>query len=221
MIGLLKTLSELMRGRPLVCGQVYLRPPTRGDWREWAALREESRAHLEPWEPSWGRDALTRKAFVRRLRVYGVASQADRGYAFFVFERRGDALVGGASLNQVRRGIGQSATLGYWIGAPFVRRGFMTDALSGLLPFAFDRLALHRLGAAVLEGNVASRRLLEKVGFTREGLARKYLRIDGEWRDHALYGMLCTDERPFAVAQPSPPARRRRARRFSRQPVAP
>ena len=60
-----------------------------------------------------GGDALTRKAFVRRLRVYGVASQADRGYAFFVFERRGDALVGGASLNQVRRGIGQSATLGY------------------------------------------------------------------------------------------------------------
>ena len=221
MIGLLRTLSELMRGRPLVCGQVYLRPPTRGDWREWAALREESRAHLEPWEPSWGGDALTRKAFVRRLRVYGVASQADRGYAFFVFERRGDALVGGASLNQVRRGIGQSATLGYWIGAPFVRRGFMTDALSGLLPFAFDRLALHRLGAAVLEGNVASRRLLEKVGFTHEGLARKYLRIDGEWRDHALYGMLCTDERPFAVAQPPLPARRCRARRFSRQPVAP
>ena len=120
----------------------------------------------------------------------------------------------------MRRGVGQSANLGYWTGAPFARRGFMTDALSGLLPFAFDRLALHRLGAAVLEGNVASNRLLEKVGFTREGLARKYLRIDGEWRDHVLYGMLCTDERPFAVA-PTPAPRRRRARRFSRQPVAP
>ncbi len=222
MIGLLKTLSELMRGKPLVCGRIYLRPPQRGDWKDWAALRAESRAWLEPWEPSWSRDALSRRAFARRLRACAVNSQTDRGYAFFILERRGDALVGGVSLDDVRRGSGQAASLGYWIGERHARRGYMTDALSALLPFAFDGLELHRLSAAVLERNVASRRVLEKVGFVREGIARKYLRIDGEWQDHVIYGMLSTDERP-PLAEPVRHTPKRRIRRLARpveQPLA-
>ena len=221
MIALLRTLSELMRGKPLVRGQVFLRPPARSDWRAWAALRAASRAHLEPWEPPWSGDELSRKAFTRRLRAWALRSQTDRGYAFFVFERRGGALVGGVSLDNVRRGNGQRAELGYWVGAPHARRGYMTDALSALLPFAFDSLGLHRLGAAVLEDNAASQRLLEKIGFAREGVARNYLRIGGEWRDHVIYGMLSTDERPQAAAAPARRVSRRRARRFSRQTVAP
>ena len=214
MIGLFKTFSELMRGKPLVCGQVYLRPPARGDWTAWVALRAASRAYLEPWEPSWSGDALTRKAFMRRLRVHAINSQTDKGYAFLIFSRRSDDLVGGVSLNHVRRGIGQTASVGYWIGERYARHGYMTDALAGLLPFAFDSLGLHRIDAAVLERNAASRRVLEKVGFTREGVARQYLRIDGEWQDHVIYGMLSTDARPApveAVAQPP-----RRERRFAR-----
>ena len=220
MIALLRTLSELMRGKPLVCGQVYLRPPARADWREWAALREASREWLEPWEPSWGRESLSRKAFGRLLRAHAVNSQTDRGYAFFIFERAGDALVGGVSLSHVRRGMGQSASLGYWIGEPHAQRGYMTDALCALLPFAFDGLGLNRLNAAVLENNLASRRLLEKLGFVYEGVARQYLRIDGDWRDHAIYAMVGADERPAAAdaAEAARAFRRRRERRARRFP---
>ena len=215
MIPLFRGLSEPRRGKPLVCDQVYLRPPARGDWNEWAVLRSESRGHLEPWEPAWGRDALSRKAFMRRLRVHAVQSLTDRGYVFFIFERRGDALVGGVSLNHVRRGIGQTASLGYWIGEPHARRGYMTDALCALLPFAFEGLGLHRLSAAVLERNAASQRVLEKVGFVREGVARKYLRIADEWQDHAIYAMLSTDERPAAAMAAA--ADRKTSRRVRRR----
>lgn len=202
MIGLLKSLSELMRGRPIEAGRVYLRPPARGDWRVWAALRAESRAFLEPWEPTWPRDALTRKAYMRRLRAYGMNSQADAGYSFFIFRREDDCLVGGASLSHVRRGISQTASLGYWTGAPFANRGYMTEALAGLLPFSFDRMCLHRISASCMPDNLASRAVLEKLGFREEGYARKYLRINGVWRDHVLYAMLDVDPRPALARVP-------------------
>ena len=193
MIALLKTLSELMRGRPIDAGRVFLRPPARGDWRSWAALRAESRAFLEPWEPAWSRDALTRKAFMRRLRAYGMNSQADAGYSFFVFRRDDDALLGGVSLSHVRRGISQTASIGYWIGAPFVRKGYMTAAVRALIPFCFNAMRLHRIEAACIPANTASIRLLEKTGFTREGYARGYLCINGIWQDHLLYGRVRED----------------------------
>ena len=101
------------------------------------------------------------------------------------------------------------------IGERFAGRGLMTDALAGALPFAFEGLRLHRVSAAVLKHNTASRRVLEKVGFTEEGMARQYLRINGKWQDHVLYGMLSTDARPMTVETAAPHARRRRPRRFA------
>jgi ribosomal-protein-alanine N-acetyltransferase len=207
MIGLLKSLSDLRRGRPLVSGRIYLRPPARKDWKQWAALRAQSRAFLERWEPLWSGDTLTRKAFLRRLRAYAMNSQADASYSFFIFRAADDVLLGGVSLNHVRRGISQTCSIGYWIGEPYARQGYMTEAVSGLLPFAFDHLRLHRVGAACLPNNEASRGLLEKLGFTEEGYARKYLRINGEWHDHVLYAILSTDPRPQvapALARPEP-----------------
>jgi ribosomal-protein-alanine N-acetyltransferase len=207
MIGLLKSLSDLMRGRPLVSGRVYLRPPARGDWKQWAALRAQSRAFIEPWEPVWSSDTLTRKAFLRRLRAYAMNTQADASYSFFIFRAADNVLLGGVSINHVRRGISQTCSIGYWIGEPYARHGYMTEAVSGLLEFAFDHLRLHRIGAACLPNNEASRALLEKLGFTEEGYARKYLRINGEWHDHVLYAIISTDPRPAvapAAARPEP-----------------
>ena len=95
----------------------------------------------------------------------------------------------------MRRGVAQAGSLGYWMGEPHARRGFMTAAVNALIPFAFGALRLHRLEAACIPSNVASVRLLEKTGFTREGFAREYLCINGVWQDHLLYALLKGDVR--------------------------
>jgi ribosomal-protein-alanine N-acetyltransferase len=104
--------------------------------------------------------------------------------------------VGGVTLNNVRRGVIQAGSLGYWIGAPFARRGFMTAALAALIPYAHGALRLKRIEAACLPHNAASMRLLQKLGFAREGYARQYLCIAGEWQDHVLFARLAGDPLP-------------------------
>lgn len=171
-----------IRGRSLV-----LRPPAICDYAHWAELRALSRAHLTPWEPSWSQDELSRLMFRRRLRAYARDMRDDLGYAFFVVDKNSDELVGGVTLSNVRRGSSQSASLGYWVGAPFVGRGRMQEAVRTLLPFAFGALRLHRVEAATMPHNAPSIRVLEACGFEREGLARAYLKISGRWEDHVLY----------------------------------
>jgi ribosomal-protein-alanine N-acetyltransferase len=172
---------------------VYLRAPQMSDYSEWTTLREASRAFLTPWEPTWPSDDLSRSAFRRRLRRYAEDQRADTSYAFFLFRKADDALVGGLTLANIRRGVAQAGSLGYWIGEPFARRGLMTGALDGLMPFAFGSLRLHRLEAACIPSNAASIKLLEKMGFAREGYAREYLCINGVWQDHLLFARLNGD----------------------------
>jgi ribosomal-protein-alanine N-acetyltransferase len=172
---------------------VYLRAPQMSDYSEWTTLREASRAFLTPWEPTWPSDDLSRSAFRRRLRRYAEDQRADTSYAFFLFRKADDALVGGLTLANIRRGVAQAGSLGYWIGEPFARRGLMAGALQGLVPFAFESLRLHRLEAACIPSNAASIRLLEKMGFAREGYAREYLCINGLWQDHLLFARLNGD----------------------------
>lgn len=182
---------------PVIEGKgVFLRVPQMGDWSEWARLRTESRTFLEPWEPVWPSDDLTRSAFRRRMRRYNNELRNDLGYPFFVFRTPDRALVGGITLNNVRRGVAQAVSLGYWIGAPFARQGHMASALAALVPFVHETLRLRRIEAACLPHNAASIRLLEKVGFQQEGRARKYLCIAGEWQDHLLYARLGGDAAP-------------------------
>jgi ribosomal-protein-alanine N-acetyltransferase len=175
--------------------QVILRHPTMGDYSDWAELRALSRAHLIPWEPQWARDELARSAFRRRVRQYQRELKEDLGYAFLVFRQADAALVGGLSISNVRRGVAQAASVGYWIGAPHVGRGYMTDAVKAVLPYAFVTLGLHRLEAACLPHNAASTRVLLKTGFKREGMARRYLKINGVWQDHDLFAQLQDDAR--------------------------
>ena len=174
---------------------IHLRPPHMGDYAAWAELRALSRDHLTPWEPQWTRDELSRDAFRRRVRHYQRELREDLGYAFFLFRDLDDRLLGGITLSNVRRGVTQAAAVGYWIGKPFAGRGLMTKAVSGVVRFAFDELKLHRLEAACMPSNAASIRVLEKNGFQREGLARRYLKINGVWQDHLLYATLADDPR--------------------------
>ena len=179
-----------LRGLRLERNRVYLRFPVQRDWRNWAALRAESRDFLAPWEPTWAYDALTRGAFRRRLKMYKTEMRQGVTYSFLIFRRVDDVLLGGITLSNLRRGVAQSATLGYWIGAPYGNQGYMTDSLAAILEFAFSRIGLHRVEAACLPANEASRRLLLRSGFREEGYAREYLRISGRWQDHQLFAIL-------------------------------
>ncbi len=173
--------------------ELSLRVPQSADYAPWAELRARSRNFLSPWEPSWTSDELTRSAYRRRLRQYQKELREETGYAFFAFRNSDHALLGGLSLTNVRRGVTQAVTLGYWMGAPHAGHGYMTQAVSLLVPFVFEHLWLHRLEAACLPGNFASMRVLEKNGFLSEGLARRYLKINGQWQDHRLYGLVVED----------------------------
>jgi [ribosomal protein S5]-alanine N-acetyltransferase len=176
---------------PAIAGDgVTLRTPQMADYGEWAALREASRDFLTPWEPTWPADDLTRSAFRRRIRRYSEDIRTDQGYAFLIFRKPDGVLVGGLTLANIRRGVAQAGSLGYWMGLPHVRQGYMTAAVRSVIPFALETLRLHRLEAACIPTNVGSIRLLEKTGFTREGYAREYLCINSIWQDHLLYARL-------------------------------
>lgn len=184
--------------RPLIRTQnLALRAPVATDYAAWAVLRMESREFLTPWEPVWNEDDLTRTSF--RLRVKRAAREiaTDEAYSLFIFDTRSETLLGGLTLGLVRRGVAQACTLGYWMGERHAGKGYMTEAVRGALRFAFQDLALHRVEAACLPNNEPSKRLLERVGFQSEGMARAYLRINGSWADHLLYAALSSDRLPM------------------------
>jgi ribosomal-protein-alanine N-acetyltransferase len=171
-------------------GLVRLRPHKPSDFAEWSVLRESSRAFLQPWEPTWPSDDLSRSAYRRRLTAYAQDLERGLAYPFLVFRRADARMVGGITLSNVRRGVAQMGSIGYWVGEPFTRRGYTLAAVRAVTEFCFGQLGLHRVEAACIPTNAASRGVLLKAGFEQEGLARAYLRIDGAWRDHLLFGMV-------------------------------
>ena len=175
--------------------RMTLRPPIHGDYGQWASLRAESREFLTPWEPTWAVDHLSRKNFTNR--VYWSARSIAQGSAvpLFLIRREDDVLVGAITLDNIRRGPAQTATTGYWTGAPFARQGYMREALTAVTHHAFHELGLSRLEAGCLPENTPSRRLLESCGYKYEGVAQSYLQISGRWRNHVLYANLRADRR--------------------------
>ncbi len=179
----------------LVTDRMILRPPSHAEFRPWTALRQSSARFLKPWEPTWSPDHLTRKAFTNR--VYWAQRSIAGGTAvpLFLFRREDDVLLGAITLDNIRRGPAQSGTLGYWIGEPFARRGYMREAIEAVVHHGFTDLDLSRIEAACLPENTASRGVLEKCGFKYEGVAQSYLQINGRWRNHVLYANLRSDRR--------------------------
>lgn len=174
--------------------KLYLRAPEISDYEAWATLRAVSREHLQPWEPTWAEDSLSRDGFRRRLAWFERLRRQEHGEAYFIYLRRNDMLLGGITLSNIRRGASQCGELGYWTGKPHAGQGYMTEALAIMVQHCFGTLKLHRLEAACLPENAPSRQLLSKAGFRSEGLLREYLKIDGAWRDHQLYARLATDQ---------------------------
>jgi len=189
--GFTQEASVHLRGYGLV-----LRPPSPSDYLAWAELRDASRGHLTPWEPKWSRDELSRWAFRRRLRYYQRDQREDLGYAFFIFSSETGELMGGVTLSNVRRGVTQAVALGYWLGERFTGQGNMRHAVRLAVRYAFEDLRLHRVEAACLPSNASSVKVLRSNGFQEEGLARRYLKINGAWSDHLLFALLAEDPRP-------------------------
>ncbi len=175
--------------------RMTLRLPAHADWMSWATLRRESAAFLTPWEPVWSPDHLSRRAFTNR--VYWARSAEAQGTALplLLIRRYDGALLGALTLDNIRRGPAQAGTLGYWIGQPFARQGYMREAILATVHHAFGRMDLSRIEAACLPENAPSRGVLEKCGFKYEGVAQAYLQINGRWRNHVLYSCLRSDRR--------------------------
>ena len=186
-------IQSLLSKKKLTGERVFLRPPKRRDALKWQKLRMSSKSFLVPWEPSWDASSCTRRAYLRYFKNSNYLANMDRAYSFLIFKIDDKTLLGGINIGNVRRGVSQSASLGYWIGEKHSRNGYMKEALKLLMPSLFIDLRLNRIEAATLEENVASKNLLKKIGFKKEGVLRKYLKINGAWRDHILYGLLEND----------------------------
>src|SRR6185437_4309984 len=184
--------------------RVLLRGPKPRDYPAWRNLRRDSREFLRPFEPRWSEADLTRRVFMARLQRGRREAAQGTDYNFFVFlaDERREMLVGGLTLSNIRRRAAQHVNLGYWMGHAYAGQGLMTEAVGLVLPFVFNTLGLHRIHAAFLPDNAASRRVLEKSGFREEGYAETYLQIDGRWADHVLFGL--TRERHDQAARRPP-----------------
>lgn len=179
----------------LMTDRLLLRRPEMSDYEAWAQLRGRSATFLKPFEPSWTSDELSRSAYRLRMRRQEADINSGRGLPWFLFDRHGPgALLGGLTLSNIRRGVAQTATLGYWMGEPHAGQGYMREAVTAVCDCAYGEHGLHRVEAATVIENIRSQRLLARCGFEQEGVARGYLKICGEWRDHLLFARLVHDK---------------------------
>ncbi|MEM9738341.1 MAG: GNAT family protein [Pseudomonadota bacterium] len=184
------------RETALTTQRLLIRAPERADYSDWAIGRRISRLHLERWEPRWPGDALSREDWNRRLKAWRTGWRNDRAYVYLIFDRLNQALLGGISVTNVRRGPAQSASVGYWLLADATGSGIMVESLNRISRWGFETLGLARLEAGTLPENAKSRNVLERCGFIEEGFAKRYLEINGARRDHVLYARLRDDPAP-------------------------
>lgn len=175
--------------------RLVLRLPEHHDFRAWAELRAASASFLTPWEPTWSRDHLARGNFAGRVAWAQRVAGQGTGLPLFLIRREDQRLLGAITLDNIRRGPAQTGTIGYWIGQPHARQGYMREAIQALVHHCFTEMDLSRIEAATLPENAASRALLERCGFKYEGVAQSYLQINGRWRNHVLYANLRPDRR--------------------------
>ncbi len=173
----------------LASERLVLRPPHSSDCEDWIALRRRSRDHLTPFEPAWPAKALTSEFFINRIANQARDWKQGQSCSFFIFQQPRNILIGSVNLNNIVRGAGQYATLGYWLGEEFQGQGYMHEALRQTMIYGFTAQNLHRINAATLPHNGRSMKLLRRLGFEEEGFAKSYLQINGEWQDHILFGI--------------------------------
>ncbi|MBB3227228.1 ribosomal-protein-alanine N-acetyltransferase [Luteibacter sp. Sphag1AF] len=148
--------------------------------------RMENRAHLEPWEPLRQASHYTLEGCRQVIEAGIEAARSDRGYPFVILTPDSGDMIGSFTLANVVRGVFQACHLGYGIASRHEGQGLMFEALDAAVRYAFGPLDFHRVMANYMPRNERSGRLLERLGFEREGYAKRYLKIDGLWEDHVL-----------------------------------
>jgi [ribosomal protein S5]-alanine N-acetyltransferase len=173
---------------------VELHPLRRRDADEWSRLRRANEDWLSPWEPSspvpWS-DRHTPATYRAMRRA--VARRARLGTSVPLAVRVEGRLAGQVTLDNIVRGAMRGGHLGYWIDRRVAGQGMASLAVALVCDHAFGAVGLHRVEADIRPENLPSRRLVERLGFRQEGLLRRYLDIDGDWRDHLAYALLAED----------------------------
>ncbi len=175
----------VLRGRRIV-----LRTLSENDFEGWSEVRTRCREWLVPWEPRVAGTTLPpedRRNFTARCSLRERERQLGTGYGFGIF--LGGRFAGELTLSSVQRGPFQSAYVGYWIDEHEAGHGYVPEAVVACLRFAFTDLALHRVEISIIPRNLASRRVVDKLGIRLEGVAERFLSIDGTWEDHARYAI--------------------------------
>ena len=182
---------------PLPGRRVVLRPLVASDFEAWRDVRQRNVEWLTKWEPrppeGYPNDSVDRTAFAARCGAREREWQLGTGYGFGIFVR--DRLAGEINLSGVQRGPFQNAYVGYWIDEAQAGQGYVPEALVVAARFAFEDLGLHRLQVAIIPRNRASRRVAEKLGLRDEGVAVRYLAINGVWEDHIRYAITAEEWR--------------------------
>ncbi len=168
-----------------------LRLPKRNDFCDFQALRADSYTFLKPFVPKRPDVNLRRSTFEKTVQKCAKAAQKRKEFSFFLFrvEQEKETLIGAVTISNVSFGAAHHGNLGYWVGEKFARNGYMSNGVALVLPFLFNVLELKRVHAVCLPHNIPSKKILLKNGFVEEGFAEQYVQIEGEWRDHTLFGL--------------------------------
>jgi ribosomal-protein-alanine N-acetyltransferase len=166
--------------------RAFLARPCAEDEAEYLALLQSSASFHEKWFPARSDSAFEAPAF----QAFLSSDDGQRCVRHFIRRKKDGTIVGVVNLNEIVRGVFESAFLGYWVGADFQGQGYMKQGLSLVLDFAFGQLGLHRLEANIMPENTASLALVQALGFQREGFSPSYLKIAGQWRDHERWAII-------------------------------
>ncbi len=176
----------------VVARRLGLRPLDAADWASWSGVRTANKAWLEPWEPRPERSVSDPvrdpQAFRERCQALSRQRQLDSTHQFGIFLGDG-AFIGEISLQGIQRGASQLASLGYWIDQRHAGNNYIPEACVAMLRYGFDDMRLHRVEVAIVPRNERSRRIPTKLGLREEGLASRFLQINGVWEDHVRYAI--------------------------------
>jgi ribosomal-protein-alanine N-acetyltransferase len=168
---------------------IYLRFLEPQDAAAVLSLYKLNRAFLTPWEPKRSDNFYSLQAQRESIESMQAARQVDQGYGFGIFLKETGELVGRVNLSGVVRGVFQNANIGYLLAEQYNGHGYMSEAVNLVLRYAFKELGLHRVQAGTMLNNYGSMRVLQKCGFRHEGVARRYLKINGNWEDHNIFAI--------------------------------